>query len=334
MRFLAFIIVPIFVFSCSSSPKVESGDTGALPLAAEESKSDMVGSQPEDQIIDNGQTKELPPKEEKPDPFADLKDAEESGANNLSASAAEAPEAEKTDSSGGMSTYTVKKGDTLMKIAFSLYGDLDKWKDLKEWNSAKLKNANALSPGMSLQYETPLEAFNVEQLGHSYTIKKGDTLANIADDVYGRKIKYKKLQKYNAHLIKNPNRIFAGFTLFYDITEQEMAEADARRQEKRAQASTGTPTPEAQPIANDPNAAPAVDPNAPAVVAPDQQPAQQVATDQVAPAPENAVPSAVTGPGVEAAQAQDIAVQTTTPDGGATTAPASTTPQPATSGAQ
>jgi hypothetical protein len=59
-------------------------------------------------------------------------------------------------------------------------------------------------------------------------------LAGIADEVYGRKMKYKKLQGYNRKLIKNPNRIFAGFTIFYDITEQEMAEAEARRMERMA----------------------------------------------------------------------------------------------------
>lgn len=30
--------------------------------------------------------------------------------------------------------YHVQKGDTLMIVAFKIYGDYRKWKDLREWN--------------------------------------------------------------------------------------------------------------------------------------------------------------------------------------------------------
>ncbi len=54
-------------------------------------------------------------------------------------------------------------------------------------------------------------------------------------------MKYRKLQGYNKQLIKNPNRIFAGFTIYYDITEQEVAEAEARRAERAAQGGGAAP---------------------------------------------------------------------------------------------
>jgi hypothetical protein len=136
----------------------------------------------------------------------------------------------------------VKAGDTLMKIAFQIYGDVDRWKELHELNQAKLKTGSALRKGMKLKYDAPVEAYSPHELAHSYLIKKGDTLAGIADDVYGKKQKYKKLQSYNKRLIKNPNRIFAGFTIFYDITDQEMAEAEAHRAQKAA-GGGGAPAP-------------------------------------------------------------------------------------------
>ena len=45
---------------------------------------------------------------------------------------------ESTDSNAGkVMNYKVKKGETLMQIAFKIYGDLSKWKELKQMNQAK-----------------------------------------------------------------------------------------------------------------------------------------------------------------------------------------------------
>lgn len=222
---------------CSSSQT--SGD-GSVEAGGLESGADAVGSIPEDMLA----TEELPMSSdfiagdpsapEEADPFSDLLD--DSSSN--SADALGVPDTDVSEDGSGLSgttdTYTVKAGDTLMKIAFTIYGDIDRWKDLQEWNRSNLKSANQLKVGMNLTYETPLNAFQADEKAHSYTIKQGDTLAGIADEVYGRKMKYKKLQKYNNRLIKNPNRIFAGFTIFYDITQQEMADAEARRAERMA----------------------------------------------------------------------------------------------------
>lgn len=243
--FLALAVL-VAVSSCSSSP-TSSGD-GSSEYGAAESGADAIGSIPEDMLA----AEETPMGDSQPmedlsmtgdafattdsstpvdtatspsDPFADLAESESSN--------------DEITTTGETSNYSVKAGDTLMKIAFTLYGDVDRWKDLQEWNRGKLKSVNQLKVGMSLTYETPSTSFSPEQLAHSYLIKKGDTLAGIADEVYGRKMKYKKLQNYNRRLIKNPNRIFAGFTIYYDITEQEMAEAEARRKERMAEGGGG-----------------------------------------------------------------------------------------------
>jgi LysM repeat protein len=227
---------------CSSSQPA-ADDSFIDQGGGTESGADAVGSIPEDMLAndeatadgtttdgtaaDTESTDTSTAEATAVDPFADLNEAE-------AAKEATSDDESASGTTGATETYTVKAGDTLMKIAFTIYGDIERWKDLRDWNSDKVKNNSQLKVGTKLTYETPLHPFNVSELGHSYLIKQGDTLAGIADEVYGRKMKYKKLQHYNQSLIKNPNRIFAGFTIFYDITDQEMAEAEARRQERMA----------------------------------------------------------------------------------------------------
>lgn len=281
-------------YGCSNSQTASEGELaeGSVP----DSQADSVGSIPEDLLAseEKGQSTE---NAESTDPFSDLQEGEKhEAAAPPAASESEAPmsliengdekaaAAEHSSGSGNMETYTVKSGDTLMKIAFTIYGDIDRWKDLQEWNSGKIKKAAALRRGMKLKYEAPMSAFEPEQHAHTYTIKKGDTLANIADEVYGRKMKYKKLQNYNSKLIRNPNRIFAGFTIYYDITAKEIAEAEARRQERLA-ASGGSVTPAPTSMVPSAIAPPTQDfaPTAPAPIA--------IAPQTLAPSNSGAVPA-------------------------------------------
>jgi nucleoid-associated protein YgaU len=286
--FVALVTLPLIV-GCSSTPPT-SEDGSETASAESTSSSDEVGSTPEDTLLAD----EAKPTEETAatteaeqpaaDPFKDLQAtaAPSDGASNLST-------IESGSGGGEQKSYTVKSGDTLMKIAFTIYGDVDRWKDIQSWNAAKIKHANKLSAGMSLSYEAPSAPFNVQELGHTYLIKKGDTLAIIADEVYGRKMKFKKLQKFNSHLVKNPNKIFAGFTLYYDITEQEVAEAEARRQQRLAgnapapapEAPPPTPASEAPPsVITGTNVAPAEVPPVATNQAPAAQPAPAATTAQ------------------------------------------------------
>ncbi len=255
-RFTYFLLVTFLLAACSTSkPKTEEAtDTSA---EANQSAADQVGSTPEDLLSeekgDEGGANA--------DPFADVKQDEsaatpeattEAPTENQLATDVDTKSTDETlygttgdaqtESTGATDIYTVKAGDTLMKIAFTIYGDLSRWHDLYTWNQAKLGSANELKRGTKLEYQVPAVTAERELHSHSYKIKKGDTLAGIADEVYGRRTKYKKLQRYNPKLIKNPNRIFAGFTIFYEITPQEMAEAEARRRE-RMSAAAPTPTP-------------------------------------------------------------------------------------------
>lgn len=247
---IACAIVLAAASACSSSHPsgdAASGNPDATPdSGTAQSAADQVGSVPEDMLSDEKSVEAsgtaVNPEATAADPFGDLKEkvnpdekAEDKAEEQAASTDVKDGEAAGSSAgSGKIERYTVKAGDTLMKIAFNLYGDVDRWKDLHELNQEALKGKTGLRKGMKLRYDAPVESFTPEQLAHSYEIKKGDTLAGIADDVYGKKMKYKKLQAYNKHLIKNPNRIFAGFTIYYDITQQEMADAEARKAQKAA----------------------------------------------------------------------------------------------------
>ncbi len=127
---------------------------------------------------------------------------------------AEAQPVSAEKSQGPATQYRVKKGDTLMRIAFEQYGDLYRWKDIYDSNRSVIKDPSNVPPGTILSLSSS-SGGAVEKSGEKYKIKNGDTLGSISDDVYGTPLKWKKLYDYNRDLIKNPNRIYAGFYLYY-----------------------------------------------------------------------------------------------------------------------
>jgi len=122
---------------------------------------------------------------------------------------------------GEVSRYKVKRGETLMLIAFNLYGDYTKWKRLRNINPGI--NANNLSAGQVIKYEVPEEEFVWSPNGKPYLIKQGDTLGKISSKKYGTPKKWRDLYENNRPMIRNPNLIFAGFTLYYIDGESDFA---------------------------------------------------------------------------------------------------------------
>ena len=120
----------------------------------------------------------------------------------------------------GVGDYSVEKGDTLMLIAFKLYGDYRRWKNLKELNPGV--QAGALAEGSSLKYTVPSEKFEWSTEGLPYLIQNGDTLGSISNDKYGTVTKWKLLWENNKPMIHDPNLIFAGFTMYY-VPERDVA---------------------------------------------------------------------------------------------------------------
>lgn len=115
---------------------------------------------------------------------------------------------------GNEGLYTVQKNETLMMIAFKLYGDYGKWRDIAARNRAMLKSGQPTA-GMKLKYAMPSETFVWKPQGNPHLIRTGETLGKISGQVYGTQKKWKFIWDNNRPLIKDPNKIFAGFTLYW-----------------------------------------------------------------------------------------------------------------------
>lgn len=130
--------------------------------------------------------------------------------------------------------YKVKKGETLMQIAFKIYGDMARWQDLKNLNQEKVSRNATLATGMSLKYQAPETEFVWNPIGVPYLINRGETLGIISNNVYQTPKKWKSIWENNKPLIKNPNVIFAGFTVYY-IKEAGLAEFVQPKKEMKAE---------------------------------------------------------------------------------------------------
>lgn len=136
----------------------------------------------------------------------------------------EAPAVPAPEVAGGDGvSYTVQKGDTLMKISWEQYGDLFRWREIYALNKAKIADPNHVPPGTVLQIagqgRSPASA--MEHTGEQYLIMNGDTLGKISGKVYGSKDKWKMIWENNKRLIRDPNKIYAGFYLYY-VPESKM----------------------------------------------------------------------------------------------------------------
>ena len=91
-----------------------------------------------------------------PNPNADFSDV--GGSSTPGSSSGTGGAADFSDVSGGSSstvarggtTYVVKSGDNLSKIAKQFYGDPAKWKKIHAANSDKIPNPDLIHPGLQL----------------------------------------------------------------------------------------------------------------------------------------------------------------------------------------
>ncbi|EPZ50440.1 LysM domain protein [Bacteriovorax sp. BAL6_X] len=115
--------------------------------------------------------------------------------------------------------YEVQKGETLMWIAFKLYGDYRKWRDIQAMNQEAL--ADGLQAGDKIKYQSG--QYNWNPVGLPHLIRRGETLGVISQDKYGTPAKWRSIWDNNRDMIKDPNLIFAGFTLYYVPEERDVA---------------------------------------------------------------------------------------------------------------
>ena len=111
------------------------------------------------------------------------------------------------------SNYTIKPGDTLMLISWSIHGDYRKWKDILKDNPHR---ARKLIPGTTLLIKHNKSSMFSPPKGLAYIIQRNDTLGSISQDKYGTFRKWKKIYHNNRSLIRDPDLIFTGFTIFYE----------------------------------------------------------------------------------------------------------------------
>lgn len=190
MKSLLFILVLMGLVSCSgskSTKEVQGKDAG-IELADSEEFAEEGG---EDVVAGNLE-----------EPMTDAP---------AEAMQASTPMIEAT---GEQDIYTVQKNETLMMIAFKLYGDYGKWKQLSELNG--MTNVQA---GQQIKYNKPSEPFVWSPEGNPYLIKSGDTLGTISNTTYGTIKYWKNIWNNNKPLIKDPNKIFAGFTIYTPLIE-------------------------------------------------------------------------------------------------------------------
>lgn len=114
--------------------------------------------------------------------------------------------------------YKVQKKDTLMLIAFKVYGDYRMWKDIKDWNE-KVVLGNYIKAGTIIYYRPAENKFNLPK-GKPYLISKNESLSKISKKVYAKANFWPFLYENNKRVIRDPSLIFPGFTLFYRDKEK------------------------------------------------------------------------------------------------------------------
>ena len=143
-----------------------------------------------------------------------------------------------------MISYVVKENDTLMKISFEVFGNPFRWREILSQNQKKIGSSNAVAKGTVLKI-LRTKYVTVMKNGIVYLIRRKDTLWGISAKVYGSPWKWQKIWKNNEELIHDPNKIYAGFNLYY-APDQELK--NTREPASSAPTSGSTPvSPQAQP---------------------------------------------------------------------------------------
>ena len=91
-----------------------------------------------------------------------------------------------------------------MLIAFKVYGDYGKWKEILKSNPG-IEGKPQRGNGVKIRCSN--EKFDWKPQGLPHLIKSGETLGTISQDKYGTSKKWKTIWDNNKPLIKDPNLI-------------------------------------------------------------------------------------------------------------------------------
>ncbi len=218
------------LIACSGS-KAENeaeGTEAGTELADNEEFSEDFAEDEGDEIADESEDEVAEESEE--EAVGDEVAEEEAPMENEEPQVAEAQSSSSSmqmSMSGEEGWHTVQRSETLMIIAFKIYGDYEKWRELARWNAGSLGPNHSISVGQKLKFQAPSQKFVWNPEGNPYLIKVGDTLGTISKDTYGTNGYWKNIWTNNKPLIKDPNRIFAGFTIYTPVLEgREVANQD------------------------------------------------------------------------------------------------------------
>ncbi len=102
--------------------------------------------------------------------------------------------------------HIVKQGDDLWSLAQRYYGAGNEWRSIVKANPEVLSG----DPTVDLVVGTPLAIADPLE---TYQVKRGDTLWGLAEERLGDGRRFLELQRLNAELILDPDRIEVGWTL-------------------------------------------------------------------------------------------------------------------------
>ena len=106
-------------------------------------------------------------------------------------------------------TYTVREGDTLSKIAQEQLGDASRWPEIFVLNRHIIRDPDEIFPGQELT----LPSEHPESPPVLYTVRRGDTLSEIAERELGDADRWREIFELNRDVIEHPHRIFPGQVL-------------------------------------------------------------------------------------------------------------------------
>ena len=124
--------------------------------------------------------------------------------------------------------YIVQRGDTLMLISFKLYRNFDRWKEIKGWNEDLFARTGRLKYGRKIKVKiTGRNGKEWKPVGNPYLIQRGDYLGLVSKKVYDTAKYWRQIWSNNKLLILNPNKIYAGFTIYTpEIEGHSRSESD------------------------------------------------------------------------------------------------------------
>lgn len=102
--------------------------------------------------------------------------------------------------------YTVRKGDSLQKIAKKFYGKSSKWQKIYNANKNKVSKSNKVKAGTNLFIPAM-----------TYKVKKGDDIKSIAKKYYGVRSEWRQIYDANKDIIPSSKKLKAGETLVLPV---------------------------------------------------------------------------------------------------------------------